>query len=91
MYEKAKYSNSPGMFCQLSQFSFDCLLPVNTRKASCFAITYVSAYTYSITIRCLMTSYLWKKIPLIASYSATVATPLAVLPLYHQIPLYNEL
>ena len=38
-----------------------------------------------------MTSYLWKKIPLIASYSATVATPLAVLLFYHQIPLYNEL
>ena len=60
---------------------------IDARKASWFAVTYTLTYAY-------MTSYsglLFMAIISLYSYSIAIATLLAVLPLYHQIPLCNEL
>ena len=61
------------------------MLPINATKGSQFAFIYASTYAYIVP--CGLLSVYDNNVP----YSYSIATLLTVLPLCHQIPLYNKL
>ena len=66
-------------------------MPIDARGASWFAVIYASTYTLTYAYMASYSGLSFMAIISLYSYSIAVATLLAVLPLYHQIPLYNKL
>ena len=77
------YNNSPSFFSLIFIIPQHCHLSINARKLSWFDVTYTSTMAPSGGGLLFMA--------IISPYGVAIATSLAVLPLYHWIPLYNEL
>ena len=75
-------------FPQYCPWFHNCLFPINTSKVSWFAITHALTYAY-MYIAPYTEPLVYGNNSLLYNYC--IATSLAVMLLYHQIPLYNKL